>query len=337
MKINMKEWIASILGSEKRIAIPVMTHSGIELLGHTVYDAVTNGEIHARAVKLLAEKYPSAASSVIMDLTVEAEAFGAEIHYSKNEVPSVIGRLVSNLEEVEKLQIPSLENGRVQEYIKANRLIAEDTSKPVVAGCIGPYSLAGRLYDMSEIMMAMYIEPDCIKLLLSKCTEFIKNYCVALKSAGANGILMAEPAAGLLSNEACLEFSSTYVREIVSEVQDESFSIFLHNCGNSGQCTKAMVATGAYGYHFGNGIDMLLALDQCPKDVLVMGNIDPVSMFKMASSRVLYGATKDLLLRTANYPNFVLSSGCDPPPEVPFENIEMFYKALADFNRGMYD
>lgn len=183
----------------------------------------------------------------------------------------------------------------------------------------------------------MYIEPDCIKLLLSKCTEFIKNYCVALKSAGANGILMAEPAAGLLSNEACLEFSSTYVREIVSEVQDESFSIFLHNCGNSGQCTKAMVATGAYGYHFGNGIDMLLALDQCPKDVLVMGNIDPVSMFKMASSRVLYGATKDLLLRTANYPNFVLSSGCDTPPEVPFENIEMFYKALADFNRGMYD
>ena len=83
-----------------------------------------------------------------------------------------------------------------------------------------------------------------------------------------------------------MEFSSTYVREIVSEVQDESFSIFLHNCGNSGQCTKAMVATGAYGYHFGNGIDMLLALDQCPKDVLVMGNIDPVSMFKMASSRV---------------------------------------------------
>ena len=143
MIINMKEWIASILGSEKRIAIPVMTHSGIELLGHTVYDAVTNGEIHARAVKLLAEKYPSAASSVIMDLTVEAEAFGAEIHYSKNEVPSVIGRLVSNLEEVEKLQIPSLENGRVQEYIKANRLIAEDTSKPVVAGCIGPYSFAG--------------------------------------------------------------------------------------------------------------------------------------------------------------------------------------------------
>lgn len=333
MKINMKEWIASLLVSEERKAIPVMTHSGIELLGRTVYDAVTSGEVHYQAVKLLAEKYPSAASSVIMDLTVEAEAFGAEIHYSEDAVPSVVGRLVATPEEVEGLVIPSLDKARVPEYIKASRQIAADATKPVIAGCIGPYSLAGRLYDMSEIMMAMYIEPDCINMLLAKCTEFIKRYCLALKEAGVNGVLIAEPAAGLLSNEACREFSSLYVREIVEAAQDDYFSVFLHNCGNTGQCTEAMVYTGASGYHFGNGIDMLTALEQCPKDVLVMGNIDPVSMFKMASPQALYDKTLDLLTRTAAYPNFVLSSGCDTPPEVPFENIEMFYQALADFNQ----
>lgn len=333
MRINMQEWIASILTSGERMAIPVMTHPGIELLGYTVYDAVMSGDVHAQAVKLLADKYPSAASSVIMDLTVEAEAFGAEIHSPKDAVPSVVGRLVSNREEIEKLEVPSLDKGRVPEYIKANRLIAGDLSKPVISGCIGPYSLAGRLFDMSEIMMAMYIEPDCIKLLLSKCTEFIKRYCLALKEAGANGILIAEPAAGLLSNEACREFSSAYVREIVHEVQDDYFSVFLHNCGNMGQCTEAMVYTEASGYHFGNGMDMLLALEQCPKDVLVMGNLDPVALFKMASSQELYDKTMDLLVRTAHYPNFVLSSGCDTPPEVPFENIERFFQAVTDFNQ----
>ena len=333
MKVNMKEWITSLLSSKERVAIPVMTHSGIELLGHTVYDAVTNGDIHYQAVKLLADKYPSAASTVIMDLTVEAEAFGAEIHFSPNEVPSVIGRLVSNQEEVEKLEVPSLNKGRLPEYLKANRKMSREASKPVISGCIGPYSLAGRLYDMSEIMMAMYIEPDCIKLLLSKCSEFIKRYCLALKESGANGVLMAEPAAGLLSNEACYEFSSTYIRDIIQEVQDDSFAVFLHNCGNTGQCTDAMVRSGAMGYHFGNGIDMLLALEQCPKDVLVMGNIDPVSVFKMASGKELYETTMELLTKTAKYPNFVLSTGCDTPPEIPFENIEMFYKAIGDFNK----
>ena len=332
MKINMKEWIASILGSEKRIAIPVMTHSGIELLGHTVYDAVTNGEIHARAVKLLAEKYPSAASSVIMDLTVEAEAFGAEIHYSKNEVPSVIGRLVSNLEEVEKLQIPSLENGRVQEYIKANRLIAEDTSKPVVAGCIGPYSLAGRLYDMSEIMMLIYINPEAANTLLRKCTDFIIRYCMALKATGVNGVVMAEPAAGLLSNEDCLQYSSVFVKEIVEKVQDDHFTVVLHNCGNTGNCTQAMVYTGAAAYHFGNKINMEEALKEVPADALAMGNLDPVSLFKMSSPEEMKKATLQLLEATAAYPNFVLSSGCDIPPYTPLANINAFYTALEEFN-----
>lgn len=333
MKRNMKEWIASVIDAAPRVAIPVITHSGIELSGHTVYEAVTRAEVHYQAVRLLAEKYPSAASSVIMDLTVEAEAFGAAVHYTDAAVPSVVGRLVADGVAVERLAVPSLEAARVPEYIKASRLMAATAVKPVIAGCIGPYSLAGRLYDLSEMMMAMFTEPDVIKRLLSKCTAFITRYCLALKEAGANGVLMAEPAAGLLSNESCREFSSAYVRQVVQAVQDDSFSVFLHNCGNTGQCTEAMVGTGAAGYHFGNGIDMLAALDSCPPDTLVMGNLDPVALLKMASPEAVYAQTMDLLKRTAGYANFVLSSGCDTPPEVPFGNIAMFYQALADFNQ----
>lgn len=332
MKQNMDLWKKDILASNRRLALPIMTHSGIELIGKKVIDAVTNGEVHAQAVCALAEKYPSVASSVIMDLTVEAEAFGAEIHFSDNEVPSVVGRLVSTREEVEALTVPTVDKGRVAEYIKANRLVAERIDKPVIAGCIGPYSLAGRLFDMSEIMMAMFIEPDTVKMLLDKCTDFIISYCRELKKAGANAVLVAEPAAGLLSNDACQEFSSEYVKQIVDALQDESFLVFLHNCGNTGQCTKAMISTGAAGYHFGNAIDMISALEECPSDTLVMGNLDPVSLFKMSSSEEVYNETIALLQKTKNYRNFILSSGCDTPPEIPFENIEQFYKALNDFN-----
>lgn len=332
MKMNMKDWAQALIKSKERVAIPVMTHSGIELIGKTVQDAVTDGDIHYQAVKVLADKYPSAASTVIMDLTVEAEAFGAEISFSPHEVPNVIGRLVSDKESIAKLQIPSLEIGRIPAYIKANKLMAANTNKPVIAGCIGPYSLAGRLFDMSEIMMAMYIEPDIVKLLLEKCTTFIISYCKALKEAGANSVMIAEPAAGLLSNEACQEFSSVYVKQIVDELQDDNFAIILHNCGNMGQCTEAMVYTGSAGYHFGNTIDMIDALDVCPTDSLVMGNLDPVSLLKMSDADTVYTDTMKLLEITASYPNFILSTGCDTPPELPFENIDAFYKALADYN-----
>ena len=93
-----------------------------------------------------------------------------------------------------------------------------------------------------------------------------------------------------------------------------------------------MLATGAGAYHFGNAIDMVEALDACPKDVLVMGNIDPVVLFQQSSAEELYAATMQLLEKTAAYDNFVISSGCDVPPHTPLCNIEAFYRAVEQFN-----
>ena len=109
-----------------------------------------------------------------------------------------------------------------------------------------------------------------------------------------NGVVMAEPAAGLLSDEDCTQYSSVFIKEIVEKVQDDHFTVILHNCGNTGHCTKAMVATGAAAYHFGNKIDMVEALKEVPADSLAMGNLDPVSLFKAATPEVMKKATLDL-------------------------------------------
>lgn len=326
----MNKFAKQLLDSEKRIAIPIMTHPGIEAIGKRVIDAVTDGDVHYQAIRNVTETYDTAACTVIMDLTVEAEAFGCTISMPEHEVPS---RLVYDAETVDKLQIPSLSAGRVPEYLKANRLAIENIQdKPVLSGCIGPFSLAGRLYDMSEIMVGIYIEPEVIQALLEKCTTFILHYCQELKRLGATGVIMAEPAAGLLSDEDCMNYSTVYVKRIVEAVQDDDFIVILHNCGNRGQCTSAMIASEAAALHFGNAVDMVATLEQCPSDLVIMGNIDPVGVLKQASAKEVYRQTMDLLEKTAGYRNFVLSSGCDMPPLVPDTNIRAFYQAVTDFN-----
>jgi len=333
--INMKRWIKQQLTNKTRISIPIMTHPGIEMIGKTVKDAVQNGEIHARAIKKLAEVYPSAATTVIMDLTLEAEAFGCQIEFQENDMPHILGRLLTCAEDIENLKVPDLYAGRLQEYLKANRLTVElGIHKPVLAGVIGPFSLAGRLYDVSEIMMACYIEPEAVILLLDKCTEFIIKYCSELKAIGCSGVVVAEPAAGLLANEDCKMFSSEYVKRLVDELQDETFTIILHNCGNKGHCTEAMLYTGANAYHFGNAIDMVETLNYCPKDKLIMGNVDPVGVMKMLTPIEVKAYVSDLLRRTSGFDNFVLSTGCDLPPHVPDENVKAFFEALDEFNQN---
>ncbi|MBR5849878.1 MAG: uroporphyrinogen decarboxylase family protein [Alistipes sp.] len=330
----MKQWIAEVMNSPKRIALPIMTHPGIEYIGKTVREAVTDGEVHFAAIKALAERYPSAACTVIMDLTVEAEAFGAPILIPEEEIPTVTGRLVSDAASVDALQVPSLDAARVPEYLKANRLAAEQIKdRPVLAGCIGPFSLAGRLYDMSEIMVAIYIEPDVIMNLLDKCTAFLIDYCKALKATGVAGVVMAEPAAGLLSNEDHQMYATPYIKQIVEAVQDDDFTVILHNCGNTGQCTGAMVESGAAAMHFGNLVDIPQALTEVPENILVMGNLDPVGVLKQATPEEVAAATTDLLEKTREAKNFVISTGCDLPPAVPEANIKAFFDAVEAYNQ----
>lgn len=325
----MLKWIEEMMQKPEVAAVPIMTHPGIELIGKTVKDAVSDGQVHYQAVKALSEKYPSAASTLIMDLTVEAEAFGAPIVMPEEEIPSVSGRLLSSAEDIEALHIPSLSAGRVSQYLMANMLSARNiTDRPVFAGCIGPFSLAGRLYDMNEIMMGIYIEPDAMHLLLDKCTTFIINYCQAIKKTGVAGVMMAEPASGLLSDEDAMEFSTKYVQRVVAAVQDDNFTLVLHNCGNTGHCTHSMIASGARALHFGNMIDMEQVMAEVPSDILVMGNLDPVSIFKQATPEKVFEETSSLLEKMKPYNNFVLSSGCDLPPMVPFANIDAFFAAL---------
>ena len=322
-----------MLQKKKRLAIPIMTHPGIELCGSTVLKAVTDGQAHADAICALNDRFPADAVTAIMDLTVEAEAFGAQIRFSENEIPSIVGRLVQDAGSVAGLEVPSLDRGRVPEYLKANRIVASRIKdKKVFGGCIGPFSLAGRLFDLSELMMAMYIEPETVTMLLEKCTAFITSYLLAMKGTGIDGVILAEPASGLVSNDDCYQYSSVYVRRIVEAVQDDGFSIVLHNCGNTGHCTDAMIRSGASALHFGNRADMVEALKTCPPELPVMGNIDPVTVMQQASPEQVYAAVSELLGKTAGFGNFILSTGCDVPPRTPVVNIQAFYQALADYN-----
>lgn len=324
----MNNTISQLLTSANVPVMPIMTHPGIELINKKVIDAVKDGDVHYQAVMALRKRFPqSVASTTIMDLSMEAEAFGAEIVFDDNDVPTVSGRMLTSAADVEALQIPSLDVKRVPEYIKANRLAAAELDVPLFGGCIGPFSLAGRLYDMTELMMAMYIEPDTANLLLDKCTQFILEYCKQIKASGSAGVVMAEPAAGLLSNDDCQVYSSRFVKTIVDAVQDDNFVVMLHNCGNTGQCTKAMIETGAAALHFGNAIDMAQVLEEVPADIAVSGNINPVEIMKFGTPQQVEDVAKQLIKLAEKHNNFILSTGCDVPPETPFENIESLFNA----------
>ena len=318
----MKKWMEDWKTSPVKKAFPILSFPAIQLMG-----------IRAKGMKLVAERTDSLASVSLMDLSLEAECFGATIRVSDDEVPTVIGSVVSTEEEADALEIPPIGSGRTGIYIDAmTQAVKEITDRPVFAGVIGPYSLAGRLMDVTEIMILCYEEPDMVHTVLQKATTFLINYCKAYKECGANGVVIAEPLAGVLSPAMEEEFSEPYVRQIVEAVQDDSFMVIYHNCGNTATAmTDSLASIGAMGYHFGNAINMEEALEKMPKDKLVMGNVDPAGQFRNGTTESIRKETLELMEKCCKYDNFIISSGCDIPPMSKWENIDAFFAAVSDF------
>ena len=330
--MSVKNWLNEQISAPRKKAMPVLSFPSISLLGISVEELISDSSKQALGMKKIADRCDTSAAVSMMDLSLEAQAFGAEIKVSGNEVPTVIGKLIETEEDVDKLQVPEVGAGRTGLYIEAVRKAAEMiTDRPVFAGVIGPFSLSGRLMDMTEIMINCYTDPDIVSKTLEKATEFLINYCNAYKATGAKGIVMAEPAAGLLSPDLIAEFSSPYVKKIVDAVQTDDFIIIYHNCGKTIPLIDSILSIGASAYHFGNAIDMYEMLQVVPADTIVMGNIDPSSQFKNGTPESIREATIELLKKCTKYPNFFISSGCDIPPLAPWENIDAFFAAVDEF------
>lgn len=328
----MDEWLKQIRIKKNKRAMPVLTFPVIQLLNTSVEKLISDSNLQSEALKLINQRCHPLAIMGFMDLSVEAEAFGANIRFSEDEVPTVVGSIIKSEEDAINLKVPKVGAKRTRIYFDAMKKAKQEIKDcPVFAGCIGPFSLAGRLLGVSEAMISCYDEPEMVHLVLKKATEFLINYLQAYKDLGIDGVFMAEPLAGILSPNLCDEFSSRYVKEIVSALDDDSFLVAYHNCGNNTlKMVDTILSTGCRLYHFGNAISIEQMLKLMPKDVMVMGNIDPVSL-KDASKEDVIAATNALLEAIGDVDNFVISSGCDIPPLARWENIDAFMKTAQEY------
>jgi uroporphyrinogen decarboxylase len=194
---------------------------------------------------------------------------------------------------------------------------------------VGPFSLAARFYGVSEALSLTVEDPELMHLLCRKSTEFLRSYALAFKAAGASGVIVAEPTAGLLSPRALAEYCSAYVKDIVTAVDDDRFNLILHNCAATLVHLPSLLTSNARVYHFGAPMDLPAALKQVPPEVILCGNLDPARAFVNSAPAEVEGAARSLLGATRSHPNYILSSGCDVPPGTRPENIDAFYRAVA--------
>jgi uroporphyrinogen decarboxylase len=326
-----------VYGSRRRVPMLIAVYPGIHLTRHTIKQVVCDAEIQTKVIIALQKRLQTPVVQTGMDLSVEAEAFGAPVELPDYEVPTVTSPIIFSVADAQKLAVPRPGAGRTIVYLRTAELLRKSLPGTVVlGGCVGPFTLASRLIGLSEACMMAMTEPDTVNIVLEKCTEFLKSYVSAFRSVGADGVIMAEPAAGLLSPDMMEQFSIKWINRVANFVDsDDDFGIILHNCGAKPIHIETKSKAAVSAFHFGSTMDIHAALDALPSSKPVCGNLDPSAIFVQGKPEEVFAKTTLLLKETQKYPNFVPSSGCDIPPQAPLENLDAFIEAVKVYNSAI--
>ena len=316
--------------------IPMYFYPELKHAGYTAEEVTSAGGAKKMAEVMLSavERYPEIdVAMTALDVTIDPEAFGCEVMYDPEAAPHVVSAVVDRKGNgLEGLAVPDAHAGRAELHYEAVRLFKEARpDKPVFGNLLGPFTMASSVMLLKDAMICVMKKRDIMREVVEKCTEFLTARAKAYKEAGADGLLLDEACGGIIPPPLSAEFSASYIKKIVDEVQTPDFPIMYHNCGNITDMRDSIFGTGCRMYSLGNMIDLEVFLKEAPADCLITGNLDPMLLSRAGEDEVA-AETGRIIDRFREYPQFVFAPGCDCPPQTTEANMRAMIRTLKEKN-----
>jgi len=304
---------------KRRLVMPLVFFPGVKLTNSTIRQNEFNAKLQFETLQKLHDLLQPDGMFYMMDLSVEAGALGLPVRYPENESATIEAHPIKTKEDLKALKVlDPMEDCRVKVFLEVMELMHENFKTVNGAYVSGPFSLSALLMGATEIAMKVIDEPELVHTVLRFSTEVITAYAKVLIKRGADVICFLEPTAAILSPKHFKEFSGEYVKKIRSQLHVPSI---LHICGNTNHLLKEMAATEVDALSLDYPVDLRQAASIVPADVVLIGNLNPVEMTRWSVEEVSK-QTRILLEKMKGVDNFILSSGCDLPPETPIENVQ---------------
>ncbi|MEJ5350569.1 MAG: uroporphyrinogen decarboxylase family protein [Melioribacteraceae bacterium] len=321
---------------KKRLVAPLVGFPGLKLINSTIKLAQQNYYEHFKVIKANVDAFKPDAVFPLMDLSVEANALGRYTIFPINESATVVTDEIKYDDLIKLRDIDIRYDTRLLGYVETVKLMNIFLPEEILKGAYvtGPYTLAGLLLGATNAALYSITNPEFLTEVCDVVIEKILDYTRLLISAGAQIICVLEPSAVMLSPDNFDKFSKNYVSKICKLCENTNVSVVYHVCGNSMHLIEKMCEANVNALSIDSkeaGVDIVSIAEKIPVDVIVIGNICPTGKILTGSSEEVMKEVTDLLDVMKNYPNFILSTGCDLPEEVPIENIRAFMKAGRTF------
>ena len=272
---------------------------------------------------------------VPFDLCVEAQALGCEInvyaHVDDILYPTIKRKIAHNEEEMEAVAVPSdfVKRGRIPLVKEAIKLLKADIGQEVAVGSyvLGPFTLAGQIMELNDLLKLSFKKPDKVGKLLDKLAGAIIQCARGFQEAGADYITVREMGAtsDVLSPRVFKGLILPYLKKIFTAIKSPSV---LHVCGKTNDIAVFMVESGATAI----SVDQKNDVAETRKKIgnaLLFGNYDPYNVLVAGTTEMVRQAVRKCMEEGVD----AVWPGCDIWPTVPVENIKAMIDEVANHRR----
>jgi uroporphyrinogen decarboxylase len=299
--------------------------------GVSVDDYVRDGETLARCQLNAWKHYCYDAVFSVMDSNVETEAVGSVLQYRKNRYPTIERYALSREIDLSALPLPDPPRaGRMPEMLKALGILRQELGNEVlVVGCVmGPFTLAAQLLGLETALYLAIDDSQRLEQVMDFATEVLIRFGLAQIEAGAHLPIVFDPAASpaVVPPPFFREFELPRLRRLFKAMAEAgSVANWLHIAGPAGPILPYYSKAGVHIANFDYNVSVGDAGTRLPTTCLD-GNIKSLS-FVEAGPADIEAESADLLRSFRERGGFILSSGCEIPPESRPENIAAMVEA----------
>lgn len=335
----LKEKVREAYKQKRRLVAPLVGFPGLQMTGSSIKLAQQNYVEHVKVINEIVNRFQPDAVFPLMDLAVEANAIGLNTLFPIDDSATVIPDEV-DLEKLKRINDLDLSaDGRVLSYAETMKLMKKNLPQNILRGAYvtGPYTLSALILGAENAAMATITNPDKLNTVCEFSRNIILQYVKSLINAEAQLICVLEPSAAMLGQQEFIKFSANHVTPIVDYCNANEADTIYHICGNTTHLVEIMKNTGVDALSLDSkeaGVDLKVVAEKTNDEVVLIGNLNPTGKILSGTPDEVSTETTELLTEMNNYENYILSTGCDLPQEVPLENIDAFVSAGRKFRIG---
>ncbi len=327
--MNSKERVMAVINKERPDRMPcfgancMATYEQMDRVQAFWPEAHEDGEAMAKLALASHTILGFDAVRVPFCQTFEARALGAKIKPGKlpggmEGIPGIDHPPAFKIDDTPEFPDDFLSRGHIPELLKAVKILKKEVGEtvPIIAGIIGPFTIAGSLIDTVPLLKATFKTPDKIRPWLVLGEKAGTSLAHALIEAGADIICCEDMTA---SPE--LIAPKSY-KDLELEFQKKQFDAIpvptiLHICGKVDPIVKWMARTGPDILSLDTKSNPREIREKCESDIVLLGGVDVATTLFLNGPEEIKKESEQAIDDGIQ----ILAPGCAVGPGTPTENL----------------